>query len=269
MALTSPVASRTIRANGLDFACDECGSGDDVALLLHGFPEARVSWRHQLPALAALGWRAVAPDLRGYGASSRPPERSAYAIHHHVEDVVALFDALGARRRLLVGHDWGAAIAWSFALHKARPLDGLVVMNVPHPEVFRRAIRHSWAQCRRSWYVAFFQLPVLPEALLTAGGARAVERAFTGMARNAAAFLRSAPHQPIRTPTLMVWGEHDTALGVELTEGYDGLVEDFTLHRLPDASHWVQQDRPEKVNAILAEWLAAKHLANTAGKSSS
>ncbi len=284
-----------LHANGLDFSCDECGSGDDIALLLHGFPEARISWRHQLPALAALGWRAVAPDLRGYGQSSRPRERSAYAIPHLVEDAAALFDALGARRRLLIGHDWGAAIAWAFAIGQARPLDGLVVMNVPHPNVFRRVLRTSWAQRRRSWYVALFQLPLLPEALLTAGGGRAVERAFTGMSRNPSAFprevldryranacepgamtamlnyyranvagfLRDGPIKPIAVPTLMVWGEHDTALGLELTEGYDGLVEDFTLRRLPDASHWVQQDEPETVNAILADWLAAKGMAAT------
>ena len=297
---TWPLTTRTVRASGLDFACNECGEGDAVALRPHGFPAARSSGPHQRPARAAAGWRAVAPDLRGYGESSRPRERSAYEMRHLIEDAAALFDALGARRRLLVGHDWGAAIAWSFALRRTRPLDGLIVMNVPHPEVFRRVLARSWAQRLRSWYVAFFQVPALPEALLTAGGARAVERAFLRMARNpqafprevldryrdnalvpgamtamlnyyranAAGFLRSAPAEPVGVPTLMVWGEHDSALGLELTEGYDGLVEDFTLHRLPDASHWVQQDRPETVNAILVDWLAAKRLgpADPAGR---
>ena len=288
--MRAAIRQRVVEANGLTFACDECGEGNDVALLLHGFPEARFSWRHQLPALAALGWRAVAPDLRGYGDSSRPRDRDAYAILHLVEDAAALFDALGARRRLLIGHDWGAVIAWSFAIAQARPLDGLIVMNVPHPDVFRRVLRHSWRQRLRSWYVLFFQLPWLPERALTLGHARAVARAFTGMARNpdafppevlaryrenatqpgamtamidyyranAGAFMKGAPAPPLATPTLMVWGEHDTALGLELTEGYDGLVDDFTLVRLPDASHWVQQDAPEAVNAAMKRWLAAK-----------
>ena len=288
--MTLPISSRVIEANGLDFAIDECGEGDCVALLLHGFPECRISWRHQLPALAALGWRAVAPDLRGYGDSSRPRRREAYAIDHLVEDAAAIFDALGAKRRLLIGHDWGAAIAWAFAIRRVRPLEGLIVMNVPHPTVFRRVLRKSWRQKLRSWYILFFQLPWLPEQALTAGGARAVERAFTGMAQNPDAFppdvlaryranalapgaatamidyyranVRSlgAARQvdPVHVPTLMVWGEKDTALGLELTEGYDGLVDDLTLVRLPNASHWVQQDAPEAVNAAVERWHALK-----------
>jgi len=230
----------------------------------------------------------VAPDLRGYGESSRPPDQAAYRIRHLVEDAAALFDALGARRRLLVGHDWGAAIAWAFALRRARPLDGLVILNVPHPDVFRRVLRHSWRQRLRSWYMLFFQMPWLPERAMTARGAQAVARAFTGMARNPDAFppdvlaryrtnalvpgamtaminyyranaasLRDTRSSPrLEVPTLMIWGEHDTALGLELTEGYEGLVTDLTLVRLPEASHWVQQDAPETVNATLAHWLA-------------
>ena len=294
MTVGGAVATTTVRANGIDFACDACGAGDAVALLLHGFPECRMSWRHQLPALAALGWRAVAPDLRGYGDTTRPPGREAYGIHHLVDDVAALFAARGARRRLLIGHDWGALIAWSVALRRLRPLDGLIVMNVPHPDVFRRVLRHSWRQRLRSWYVLFFQLPRLPELALTVAGARAVERAFTGMARDPAAFppdvlaryranalapgamtamlnyyranLRSMMAErpraaPIAVPTLMVWGEHDTALCIELTQGYDGLVDDFTLVRLPDASHWVQQDAPSQVNDAMAAWMGARGLA--------
>jgi len=282
------VTTRRIEANGQVFAVDEAGEGDAVALCLHGFPECRFSWRFQLPALAAAGWRAVAPDLRGYGDSSRPVEREAYRIEHLVADAAALFDACGARRRLLIGHDWGAMIAWSFAMQRTRPLDGLVVMNVPHPAVFRHVLRHSWAQRRRSWYVAFFQLSRLPEALLTAGRARAVARAFSSMAVDKSAFPpevleryrrnalmpgamtamlnyyranfaglsdNSAPSPLIETPTLMIWGEEDSALGLELTEGYGPYVADFTLERLPSVSHWVQQEAPDAVNVRLRAWL--------------
>jgi pimeloyl-ACP methyl ester carboxylesterase len=288
------MTTRIVEANGLRFACDDMGEGDRVALLLHGFPENRSSWRHQMAPLAALGWRVVAPDMRGYGGSSRPLETSAYGIDHLVADAAALFDALGARQRLLIGHDWGAFVAWSFALAKARPLDGLVVMNVPHPKVFRDVLRRSPEQRRRSWYIGFFQLPWLPDRLLAANKAWLVGRAFLNMARDKRAFpkevidaYRAAAAEPgattamlayyranmrnlsarsrserITVPTLMIWGEADTALGVELTEGYGPLVADFTLHRLPGVSHWVQQEAPGEVNQQLAAWLTAKGLSS-------
>jgi pimeloyl-ACP methyl ester carboxylesterase len=287
------IRTRTVQANGLTFTIDEAGQGDDVALLLHGFPESRYSWRHQLPLLADLGWRAVAPDLRGYGDTSRPTGRKAYRLEHLVEDTAGLFDALGAKRRLLIAHDWGALVAWVFALEKRMPLDGLVIMNVPHPAAYARVIRQGPAQWLKSWYVLFFQLPVLPELALTAGGARAVGEAFRGMAVDKSRFpdavldhyrgnaLRPGavtamvnyyranlsalghygrPSPKIEVPTLMVWGEEDTALGVELTEGYEPLVADFTLERLPGVSHWVQQEAPEAVNERMARWLKAKGL---------
>ncbi|MGU3536959.1 alpha/beta fold hydrolase [Methylobacterium sp. A54F] len=286
------IRTRSLTANGLRFTVDEAGSGDAVALLLHGFPESRYSWRHQLPHLAGLGWRAVAPDLRGYGDSDRPRERDAYRLEHLVDDAAALFDALGARRRLLVGHDWGAMVAWSLAIARARPLDGLVIMNVPHPAVFRSVLRRSWRQRARSWYVAFFQLPGLPEWALTRNRAAAIAQSFRGMAvdksafppevldhyranalrpgamtamlnyyrANAGSLLRDRASPPIAEPVLMVWGEEDTALGLELTEGYGPHVADFTLRRLPGVSHWVQQEAPGPVNAALSDWLAARGL---------
>lgn len=288
----SPITTRHLSANGLRFAIDEAGTGPDVALCLHGFPESRFSWRHQLPRLAALGWHAVAPDMRGYGDSDRPGDQTAYRMEHLVADAGALFDALGARRRLLVAHDWGALVAWTFAVEQARPLDGLVVMNVPHPAVFRQVLRRSWRQRARSWYVGFFHVPRLPEWVLTRDGAAAVGRAFTGMAvdrsafppdvldhyranalrlgamtamlayyrANAAELMRERPSPTITVPTLMVWGERDTALGLELTEGYAPYVRDFTLRRLENVSHWVQQEAPDRVNAAVEDWLRGRGL---------
>jgi pimeloyl-ACP methyl ester carboxylesterase len=291
--IMAPVSQRRIEAGGLSFMVDEAGEGDAVALLLHGFPESRFSWRHQIPLLADLGWHVIAPDLRGYGESSRPSGVASYKLDRLLGDVEGLFDAVGARRRLLVGHDWGAVIAWCFAIERRRPLDGLVIMNVPHPTVFARVLRTTWRQRRRSWYVAFFQLPWLPEAMLTARQGRAVAQAFVGMAvdksrfppdvtdvyrRNAlipgamtaminyyrantdllGRYGGGAP--TIDAPTLMIWGEEDSALDIACTEGYEGLVGDFTLQRLPQVSHWVQQEAPERVNAILADWLSARGL---------
>lgn len=282
------ITTRTIAANGLSFAIDECGEGPDVALCLHGFPESRKSWRHQMPVLAAQGWRAVAPDLRGYGGSSRPEGKAAYHIDHLVADVGALFDALGARRKLLVAHDWGALIAWVVALRRTVALDGLIIMNVPHPAVFKRTLG-SWAQKKKSWYVAFFQLPWLPEAMLGARHAEGIGKAFTDSAVHKDRFppdivahyrdnaakpgaltamvnyyranfpdVLDEPVAVIAMPTLMVWGEQDVAIDIANTEGYGPLVRDFELVRLPDASHWVQQDAPDEVNAALVDWLGRK-----------
>ncbi len=287
------IATRTIAANGLDFAIDEAGQGPDIALCLHGFPESRFSWRYQLPLLADLGWQAVAPDLRGYGGTTRPAARADYHIDHLVADVAALFETLAAEsgkgRRLLVAHDWGAIIAWIFALRNPGVLDGLIIMNVPHPRVFRDVLRTSSAQKRKSWYVTFFQLPWLPEALLGARHAESIGKAFTKMAVDKSAFppavtdhyrdnarqpgaltaminyyranfpnVLEEPAPPLTVPTLLLWGEEDTALGLELTEGYGPLVSDFELVRFPGVSHWVQQEAPEAVNAAMRDWLGRK-----------
>ena len=285
------VSTRKIEANGLTFTVDEAGEGDNVAVLLHGFPESRFSWRFQIPLLAELGWRVIAPDLRGYGGSSRPSRKDDYHINHLVEDVAGLFNAVGAKRRLLIGHDWGAMVAWVFAMDKRLPLDGLIIMNVPHPAVFARVFRTVPAQRKKSWYVAFFQLPVLPEWINTRRGAQLVADAFTRMAVDKSRFPpevtdvyrqnalipgamtamlnyyranrdligRYGGAAPlIEVPTLMVWGEDDTALDIACIDGYESLVSDLTLKRLPGVSHWVQQEAPEAVNAILSDWIGER-----------
>lgn len=285
----SEIRTRTLEANGLSFAIDEAGDGDKVALLLHGFPESRLCWRHQLPALAALGWRAVAVDLRGYGGSSRPEGREAYRIGHLVEDAAALFDALGAKQRLLVGHDWGGMVAWAFAIRRARPLDGLVLLNAPYPRVFSKAVR-GWKQRRRSWYMVLFRLPWLPEKLFGANRARRLAGAIRRSAQKPDTFPREVieryrdnASQPgaltamlnyyramdareiargpgVDAPTLLLWGEKDTALGPELVEPTRQYVGDLEIVRFPEVSHWLPEEAPGEVNAALAEWLGKRGL---------
>jgi pimeloyl-ACP methyl ester carboxylesterase len=282
------IETHSLAAGGLTFAADCSGEGDTVALLLHGFPENRASWRTQLPALAALGWRAVAPDLRGYGDSWRPRGKEAYRIERLVEDVAAMFEALGARRRILIGHDWGGAIAWAAALQGV-PLDGLVILNAPHPARFRQALR-TWDQRRRSWYMAFFQLPWLPEAMLTRGDGRPLIAGLARQSRHwppdlletmrrnvtapgaATAMLnyyranlprvaRSAPPASrITVPTLLIWGEDDVYLSPVLASGNEAFVRNLSVRRLPGVSHWVQQDASEAVNRAIAEWARQRGL---------
>jgi pimeloyl-ACP methyl ester carboxylesterase len=282
----------TVEANGLSFEVLCAGTGDRLALLLHGFPEHAISWRKQIPLLRALGYRVWAPNQRGYGRTSRPADVAAYDVAYLMDDVAALIDASGARSVTLVGHDWGAAVAWFFAMRRRRPLERLAIMNVPHPALFSRALATSRRQQLRSWYTVFFQLPWIPEALLGRGQARAIGRAFTSSACDPSqfpddviAFYRARASEPgalramlawyraaarggmaaqmrlgtpeIDVPTLLLWGEEDIALGKETTYGTHDFVKDLQICYLPGASHWVQQDAPDRVNAALTAFLTA------------
>lgn len=279
--------TKLIDTNGIQLETLIAGAGNPkFAVLLHGFPETNFSWRFQIPLLVSMGFEVYAPNLRGYGQSSKPPNILDYSVDKLVEDIGGLIDSgANGRETTLIGHDWGAAVAWAFAITKKRPLKQLVVMNVPHPAKMREGLR-TWAQIKKSWYIFFFQLPFLPEFFLKQNNALRIAKAFRGSTvdksrfpdevldvyrqnalipnaigsmlnyyRAAFAALTSkggAALPILDTPTTMIWGEEDVALGIELTQGYEGLVTNFTLHRLPNVSHWVQQEAPEKVNEILS-----------------
>lgn len=280
---------RMVRANGIDMEVLEAGSGAHLALCLHGFPEHAVAWRHQIPALVALGYRVWAPNQRGYGRTTRPHAVLAYSMPHLLDDVAGLIDASGARTVTILGHDWGAAVAWCFAMRRVRPLMRLVIMNVPHPLVFIETLRRSWRQRARSWYIAFFQLPWLPEFLLSRdhgrpiveailrtatfperfsadesetyrfqaaepGALRAMLGWYRAASRTLPAYLRQ-PTPPIEIPTLMIWGENDVALDKATTLGTERYVRDLQLVYLPGISHWLQQDATERVNELLTAFL--------------
>ena len=289
------IRTELVKTNGLTFEVDMCGAGEKFAICLHGFPEHSFSWRYQLPLLAGLGYTAWAPNLRGYGNSSRPKKVKDYSIDHLVSDVAALIDASGAESALLIGHDWGGAIAWSFAIQAIRPIERLIVMNIPHPSLFLKGLIR-WPQLFRSWYIFFFQIPKIPELLLGLWGAKPVGDAFYKMAVDKSRFpetvlkvYRENARRPgvltaminyyralfrekqvskkrrlletiLEVPTLMIWGEKDSALGKELTYGTEKLVTDFTIKYLPDVSHWVQQEAPEAVNAMIEAWIAGKEV---------
>ena len=259
------------------------GEGKPV-LLLHGFPEFWYSWRHQMDALAKAGFCAIAPDLRGYNKSDKPREVSAYRLDRIEQDIVGLLRALGHERAHVVGHDWGGALSWTFASRQSQHVDKLVVMNCPPPERMARAFLTP-RQLMKSWYMFFFQLPFLPERATR--DPHFMVRAFRGMAVNKARFsdadiarfeeafaqpgaatgalnwYRAAFRYPklnlklpaIERPTMLIWGERDTALGIELLEGLDRYARNLRIERIPNASHWVQQDAPDEVNALLVPFL--------------
>ena len=272
-----------IEANGQRFEILEQGSGGKLALCLHGFPEHAISWRAQMPLLAELGYRVWAVNQRGYGNSSRPRGIASYALTHLLDDVAALIDASEAESVTLIGHDWGAMVAWCFAALRRRPLQRLVIMNVPHPLCFRAALKR-WRQQRKSWYITFFQVPRLPERFLSANNGAAIRRMFRGLSLPPAVLatytgqitapgaatamlnwyraMRLPGPRPadlakmIEVPTLVIWGERDVALDLICLDGTDRYVRDLTVKRLPGVSHWVQQAAPDQVNTLLRDWLA-------------
>ncbi len=289
--MTRRIETHRIEANGLSFEVDTCGEGDRLALCLHGFPELAFSWRHQLPLLARLGYRAWAPNLRGYGRTSRPTSVADYSMPHLVADVAGLMAASGARSAVLVGHDWGGAIAWHAALRHRQRIERLIILNMPHPVRFMEGLG-GWGQRLRSSYIVAFRIPWLPDRLLAAGrgwlaaesmAATAADRsrfppAVLGVYRDAFArrgattamlnYYRALPlgglapdaaaslRERIEIPTLLIWGEEDFALGRELLRGTRNLVPNLVLRTLPGISHWVQQEAPETVNALIEAWLA-------------
>ncbi|MFO0929470.1 MAG: alpha/beta hydrolase [Gemmataceae bacterium] len=278
---------REIVTNGVRLHIVEAGPPDGEPLVfLHGFPEFWYSWRKQIPYFADRGYRVIVPDQRGYGASDQPAGLSAYRLDALAGDVVGLIDAVGAERACVVGHDWGGGVAlWTAFRHPAR-VRRLVVLNCPHWRAMERELRRSWAQRRKSWYMAFFQLPWLPEWLARRNDFRmladalvrtsrpgtfteadlaeyrrawARPGALTGMINWYRAVVQRPPHFPadsrIRVPTLVLWGARDAFLNRELAQGTVEQCDAGELVTLDDATHWLQHEQPERVNGLIDAFL--------------
>ena len=273
-------------AGGVALHVVRAGEGP-LVVLLHGFPEHWISWRHQIGALTEAGFSVAVPDLRGYNLSDRPAARGAYHLRLLVDDVAAVIRGSGHARAHVVGHDWGGIIAWTFAGVHGDMLDRLVIMNAPHMRLFVKVARRNVRQLMRAWYILFFRLPHLPERALAAGNYAAVRRMFKeSPARrgtfsdddvdryiealrrpgalsaglnyyraNSGSGARLAVSARSAAETLVIWGEKDPALVVELLDGLERVAPRVRVHRLPDASHWVQNEAPEEVNRILIGFL--------------
>jgi pimeloyl-ACP methyl ester carboxylesterase len=265
----------------------EAGEGP-LVVLLHGFPQFWYMWRFQIPALAEAGFRVVAPDMRGYNLSEKPRGVSSYRVELLAQDVERLIRACGEESAVVVGHDWGAAVAWVTAMMHPEMIKRLGILNVPHPERFARGLLRP-AQLLRSSYMFFFQVPRLPEKVLAARDFAAlrhtlrnettrlgtfadedIERYAEALARPGAltaalnyyrALFRRNPLKArallrrIEVPVIVIWGERDRFLGKELAEPEPTWVPNLRVERLPDASHFVAEDRPDEVNSLLIEFL--------------
>jgi len=275
-----------VPTNGLRLHVVQCGPADGpLVLLLHGFPEFWYGWRHQLAVLDAAGFRVWAPDQRGYNLSDKPRRVRDYAIDQLAADILGLIDAAGCRTAAIVGHDWGAAVAWHLAAHHPDRVRRVAILNVPHPQILARALRRKPRQLLKSWYVFFFQLPWLPEALVRLRGwwlarqalrrssrrgtfgeadlslyetAWAQPRAMRSMInwyRAAARFAGQLSRAgQVAVPVSIIWGERDAFLNRELAHESLAYCNDGQLTYLP-ATHWVQHEKVEEVNELLVKFL--------------
>lgn len=293
------VKHRTETVNGIQMHWVEAGDGP-LVVLLHGFPEFWFGWRNQIPALAQAGYRVVAPDLRGYNESDKPDGYDAYLGGPLSADVADLIAVCGEERAIVVGHDWGGAVAWMTALRHPEVVEKLVILNAPHPGAFLRAVRDP-AQLLRSSYILFFQTPIAPERLLRAHNFRALRwmlrsgsqrvGAFTDedLDRYAAAFSQpgaltgslayyramgrrmmgaarqsgAAPRDGERrtvTAPTLIIWGRNDPALGQAIADPGDAVPNRKVVFIDDASHFVQADAPDRVNELLVDFLAVQPL---------
>lgn len=286
--LTVEISHRDIKTNGVTLHVVEAGDENaPLIILLHGFPEFWYGWRRQIGALVNAGFRVLAPDQRGYNLSDKPTDVAQYSLDRLSDDVIGLIDATGREQAFVVGHDWGAAVAWWTAMRYPSRVARLAILNVSHPSIMVKNVRANPAQMLKSWYIGFFQVPFLPELLLTAGDAQngiamlqktSNPGSFTdadvpfyvqawkqpGAMRSMINWYRAAVQRPsevpadrrIHMPTLILWGKNDAALTPEMAEQSLNYCDDGRLVMYDDASHWVQHDKPAEVNAQLINFFS-------------
>ena len=262
-------------------------------VLLHGFPEFHYGWRKQIPALVNAGFRVIVPDQRGYNLSDKPKGISAYDVDILAKDIIGLLDHFGIEKTFLVGHDWGAVVAWTLALNHPERFKKLAILNVPHPDVMTRFILENAEQRKRSWYVFFFQIPFFVEWVLRRNNFRNMARMLVGSGRKStfsaddlleykkawsqtgaltgmvnwyrAVFWRSLkyafqqnkiPTRRVKVPTLMLWGKRDVALSHEMVNPSIALCDQGEAVLFEKATHWVQHDEADEVNRRLIQFFS-------------
>ena len=284
------IEHRDIVTNGVRLHCAIAGPVDgDLVIALHGFPEFWRGMTGVIVSLARAGYRVVAPDQRGYNLSEKPEGIDAYNVDEMALDVVGIIDAMGRESAHVVGHDWGAAVAWWLALTRPERVRRLVVINVPHPSVFAREVRGNKKQMRKSWYIFAIQVPAVPERVAFGRRTRQrFSRAIAGTANPGSftpdylAQLREAWAQPgaaqgmlnwyrasvrrrpgrltdkrVHVPTLIIWGRKDVALSDTMVQPSADLCDDVRVEWFDDATHWVLHDEPVRTSALILDFLSA------------
>ncbi|UCD26083.1 MAG: alpha/beta hydrolase [Candidatus Bathyarchaeota archaeon] len=262
-----------------------------LLLLLHGFPDFWYVWRFQIPALAKH-FRVVAPDLRGYNKTEKPEGIDNYRLNLLAGDILGLIHALGEKRAITVGHDWGGVVAWSLAAFNPEAVEKLVILNAPHPNMYISRTRTLLRQLQKSWYVFFFQTADIPEEVLSQneylflknmlrhsfareetltekdleiyakawskpGALTAAINYYRANMNPSVLFSeRTIAFPKVKSPTLVIWGERDVALSKDLIVDTQEFVDaPYSIKYLPKCGHWVQLEEPKIVNRYLLEFL--------------
>lgn len=282
------ITTREIAANGFTFHCRECGpEGGEPVILLHGFPESSRMWTPLLPVLAEAGYRVLAPDQRGYSPGARPEGIDNYRYANLASDVTALADAVGFERFHLVGHDWGAGAGWAVVARSPERIVSWAALSVPHVAAFGRAIREDEDQAKRSTYITFFQQPGVAEAALSANDFEGLKNVWSASSEEEKADYLALFSQPgaltaalnwyrgsrgidpddpevqfgdVTTPTLLVWGNQDQAIGRKGVEDAAAYMKGPYKFVELDAGHWLIQEKPSEVIAEVTGHLKANRL---------
>ena len=254
------------------------GSGDDAVVLLHGFPDSSYMWRKQIPVLVEAGYRVIAPDLRGFGQPDKPAEVEAYRMRLLVGDIDAILDSLGVQAAHVVGHDWGAGLAWAVAGFLPARVLTLTVMAVGHPRAFQRALLTS-SQGLRSWYMAFFQIRGFSERVISRNGfslfrkgfrSPDIDREIEALSEPGALTAglnwyranvrpgRGSSMPNISAPTMGIWGAKDVALSEKQMTGSAEFVDGPFRYERIEAGHWMMLSRADEVNALLLDFLQGR-----------
>jgi pimeloyl-ACP methyl ester carboxylesterase len=285
--MTDEHHTQTIRTNGIDLSVTRAGlEGGPPVILLHGFPEGRLCWKHQVGPLADAGLDVFVPAQRGYETSDKPPDVKSYALDPLADDVLGLIDATGRPKVSLVGHDWGGIVAWWTAIRHPDRVERLAILNAPHPVALRHYIRKHPGQLLKSWYVFMMQIPRLPEAMVRRQGWRPMMDglqkasrpgtfgeadfdeyrkvwsepgaivAMIGWYRAALQHRPADPADPrVHVPTLILWGTDDRFMQRGAAEASLAYCDDGRLEWFEGASHWLQHEEPDRVNRLLIDFL--------------
>ncbi|MBP3950984.1 alpha/beta fold hydrolase [Bacillus suaedae] len=276
-----------IETNGVTLHVAIAGQKDGpLVILLHGFPEFWYGWNQQVTPLVKAGYRVVIPDQRGYNLSEKPEEIDAYKLTTLRDDVIGIIDQLGYEQASIIGHDWGGAVAWYLAASHPSYVNRLIVINIPHPEIMKKALYTKPTQLLRSSYMLFFQLPTLPEKFLQSNQFQSLKTALrmtsnrntfddhtlhmyleawsmpyslTGMLNWYRAIRRGSlnhvPISKITIPVCIIWGKNDQFLPLELAKRSLEMCQDGQLIAVDEATHWVHHEQPTILNQLIRQFL--------------